>query len=43
MLLNQGGMGGSNKVVEADEAYVGGKAKNRAHRKPAMLERAMST
>ncbi len=28
-------MGGQNKVVEADETYVGGKAKNRAHRKPA--------
>lgn len=30
-----GGMGGSNKVVEVDETYVGGKAKNRAHREPA--------
>jgi transposase-like protein len=28
-------LGGQNKVVEADETYVGGKAKNRAHRKPA--------
>ncbi len=28
-------MGGQNKVVEADETYVGGKAKNRAHREPA--------
>ena len=28
-------MGGQNKVVEADETYVGGKAKNRAHRQPA--------
>ena len=25
-----GGLGGANKVVEADETYVGGKAKNRA-------------
>ena len=28
-------MGGANKVVEADETYVGGKAKNRAKREPA--------
>ena len=28
-------MGGENKVVEADETYVGGKAKNRAYKKPA--------
>ena len=30
-----GPLGGSNKVVEADETYVGGKAKNRAFRQPA--------
>jgi len=30
-----GPLGGANKVVEADETYVGGKAKNRAFRKPA--------
>jgi transposase-like protein len=30
-----GGLGGTNKVVEADETYVGGKAKNRATREPA--------
>src|SRR5215207_3119249 len=28
-----GPLGGANKVVEVDETYVGGKAKNRAHRK----------
>jgi len=30
-----GGLGGENKVVEADESYVGGKARNRAYREPA--------
>ncbi|GGB55808.1 IS1595 family transposase [Blastomonas aquatica] len=30
-----GPLGGPDKVVEADETYVGGKAKNRATRKPA--------
>jgi transposase-like protein len=29
-----GPLGGSNKVVEADETYVGGKAKNRAFKEP---------
>lgn len=30
-----GPLGGANQVVEADETYVGGKAKNRAFREPA--------
>ncbi|WP_027055703.1 IS1595 family transposase [Mesorhizobium erdmanii] len=37
-----GGLGGANKVVEADEAYVGGKAKNRAHREPAPKKAVLS-
>ncbi|MGE0500268.1 MAG: IS1595 family transposase [Rhizobiaceae bacterium] len=38
----KGGLGGQNKVVEADEAYVGGKAKNRAHREPAPKKAVLS-
>ncbi len=33
-----GHLGGSNKVVEADETWVGGKAKNRAFREPPKKE-----
>ena len=32
--MNPGPIGGPDKVVEADETYVGGKAKNRAYRAP---------
>jgi transposase-like protein len=32
---NPGPLGGPDMVVEADETFVGGKARNRAHRKPA--------
>jgi transposase-like protein len=32
---SDGPLGGTGKVVEADETYVGGKARNRATRKPA--------
>ncbi len=35
-------LGGGNKVVEADETYVGGKAKNRATRKPAAKKAVMA-
>jgi transposase-like protein len=33
-----GGMGGEGKFVEADETYVGGKAKNRAYKAPPAKE-----
>ena len=37
-----GGLGGPNKVVEVDETYVGGKAKNRAYREPSKKEAVVS-
>ena len=35
-------MGGPNQVVEADETYIGGKAKNRATRQPAKKKAVLS-
>ena len=35
MNIDDGPLGGPDSVVEADETYVGGKARNRAYRKPA--------
>ena len=32
--LPEGGLGGANKVVEADETYIGGKARNKAYGPP---------
>lgn len=37
-----GPIGGSNKVVEADETYVGGKGKNRAFKEPAPKKAVLS-
>jgi transposase-like protein len=37
-----GGLGGANKVVEVDETYVGGKAKNRAYTEPAPKKAVLS-
>jgi len=37
-----GGLGGANKVVEVDETYVGGKAKNRAFNEPAPKKAVLS-
>jgi transposase-like protein len=37
-----GGLGGANKVVEVDETYVGGKAKNRAYKEPAPKKAVLS-
>jgi transposase-like protein len=41
-LTSSGPLGGENKVVEADETFVGGKAKNRAY-KPAPKKHAVTT
>ena len=38
----EGSIGGDNKVVEADETFIGGKAKNRAYRKPPKKEAVFS-
>jgi transposase-like protein len=35
-------MGGANSAVEADETYVGGKAKNRAYKEPAPKKAVLS-
>jgi transposase-like protein len=37
-----GGMGGEGKFVEADETYIGGKARNRAYREPPAKEAVMA-
>jgi len=40
---NPAPIGGTNKVVEADESFFGGKAKNRAHRKEPPKKEAVMT
>lgn len=37
-----GGLGGNDRVIEVDETYVGGKAKNRAFREPAPKKAVLS-
>lgn len=39
---NPGPIGGDNKVVEVDETYMGGKAKNRAYKAPPKKEAVMA-
>ena len=41
-LINPGALGGSNKVVEADETFEGGKAKNKAYGPPPKKEAVFS-
>jgi transposase-like protein len=42
LIASPGPIGGKNKIVEADDTYVGGKAKNRAFRAPAPKKAALS-
>ena len=41
--LNPGPLGGANKVIEADESYIGGKARNKAFGPPPKKTRRVHT